>query len=278
MTTTNPHGWHADDDALRAYAEGRGLPLASASVEGHLMACAECRTRFAPMMAAEPLTKAWEAIRSTVEAPRRSAVERLLGRMGVSEETSRLLAAVPAFGEAWLVGMVAVTVFSGVAASFSERFGLAVFLLVAPLAPVAGVSASYGGDADPSYELGTVAPYSALRLLLLRTAGVLALSVPTAVVVGFVLPGPDWLAVAWLTPAVAGVTLCLALSPRLGTTAAAATVGGAWAVTVLVAVRAHSPLAVVDPTMQLVLAGLTVAALGALVQQHSVFDRLGRQS
>jgi hypothetical protein len=277
MTTTNPHGWHADDDALRAYAEGRGLPLASASVEGHLMSCAECRTRFAPMMAAEPLTKAWDAIRSTVEAPRRSAVERLLGRMGVSVETSRLLAAVPAFGEAWLVGMVAVTVFSGVAATFSERFGLGVFLLVAPLAPVAGVSASYGGDADPSYELGTVAPYSALRLLLLRTAGVLALSVPTAVVVGFVLPGPDWLAVAWLTPAVAGVTLCLAFSQRLGTTAAAATVGGAWAATVLVAVRADAPMAVVDPTMQLVLAGLTLAALAALIEQHSTFDRLGRQ-
>ncbi len=278
MTTTNPHGWHADDDALRAYAEGRGLPLASASVEGHLMSCAECRARFAPMMAAEPLTKAWDAIRLTVEAPRRSAVERLLGRLGVSEETSRLLAAVPAFGEAWLVGMVAVTVFSGVAATFSDRFGLAVFLLVAPLAPVAGVSASYGGDADPSYELGTVAPYSALRLLLLRTAGVLAMSVPTAVVVGFVLPGPDWLAVAWLTPAVAGVTLCLALSQRLGTTAAAATVGGAWAATVLVAVQAQAPMAVVDPTMQIVLAGLTLAALAALVQQHSTFDRLGRQS
>lgn len=276
MTSTNPHGWHAEDDALRAYAEGRGLPLASASIEGHLMACAGCRTRFAPMMDAEPLTKAWEAIRSTVEAPRRSAVERLLGRMGVSEETSRLLAAVPAFGEAWLVGMVAVTVFSGVAATFSERFGLAVFLLVAPLAPVAGVSASY--DADPSDELTTVAPYSALRLLLLRTAGVLALSVPTAVVVGLVLPGPDWLAVAWLTPASAGVTLCLAFSHWLGATAAATTVGAAWSAIVLVAVRADAPIAVVDPTMQLVLITLTVAALGALVQQHSMFDRLGRQS
>lgn len=278
MTTTIPHGWHADDDALRAYAEGRGLPLASASVEGHLMVCAQCRTRFAPMMAAEPLTKVWEVIRAAVEAPRRSAVERLLGRMGVSEETSRLLAAVPAFGEAWLVGMVAVTVFSGVAATFSESFGLAVFLLVAPLAPVAGVAASYGGDADPSNELVTVAPYSALRLLLLRTAGVLALSVPSAVVVGLVVPGPDWLAVAWLSPAIAGVTLCLALSPRLGTTASATTIGAAWSATVLVAVQAHSPMTVVNPTTQLFLAALTVAALGALVQQHSMFDRLGRQS
>ncbi len=278
MTTTNQHGWHADDDALRAYAEGRGQPLASASVEGHLMSCAECRTRFAPLMAGEPLAKAWEAIRSTVEAPPRNTVERLLGRIGVSRETSRLLVAVPAFGDAWLVGMVAVTVFSGFAATFSERYGLAVFLLVAPLAPVAGVSASYGRAADPSYELVTVAPYSALRLLLLRTAGVLALAVPTAGVVGFVLPGPDWLAVAWLTPAIAGVTLCLALSPRIGAVAAATAVGATWSATVVIATQAHQPLAVVDATTQLVLAALTAAALCVLVQQHSMFDRLGGQS
>jgi hypothetical protein len=278
MTTTDPHAWHVGDDALRAYAAGRGLPLASASIEGHLVACARCRTRFAPMMAAEPLAKSWEAIRSTVEAPRRSVVERLLGRMGVSEETARLLGAVPAFGEAWLVGMVAVTVFSGLAATFSGRFGLAVFLLVAPLAPVAGVSACYGGDADPAYELVTVAPYSALRLILLRTAGVLALSVPSAVVVGLVLPGPDWLAVAWLTPAIAGVTLCLALSPWLGTVAAATTVGAAWSATVLLALHLHAPMTVVGTTTQLVLAALTVAALAGLIQQHSMFEHLERQS
>ena len=36
---------------------------------------------------------------------------------------------------------------------FGEDGGLALFLLVAPLAPVAGVAASFGGDADPAHEL-----------------------------------------------------------------------------------------------------------------------------
>jgi len=93
-----------------------------------------------------------------------------------------------------------------------------------------------------------------------------------------VLPGPGWLAVAWLTPAIAGVTLCLALSPRFGAATAATTVGAAWSATVLVALQAHAPMTVLNPTTQLVLAALTVAGLGALVQQHSTFDRLGRQS
>ena len=43
-----------------------------------------------------------------------------------------------------------------------------------------------------------------MRLLLLRTAGVLATSLPLTVLVGLALPGPAWLGVAWLTPAAAG--------------------------------------------------------------------------
>ena len=72
------------------------------------------------------------------------------------------------------------------------------------------------------------------------------------------LPGPGWLAVAWLTPAIAGVTLCLALSPRFGAAAAATTVGAAWSATVVWPSR-RITLTVVNPTTQLVLAALTAA-------------------
>jgi hypothetical protein len=213
-----------------------------------------------------------------VEAPRRTAVERLLAKLGVSAESARLLTGVPAFGEAWLSGMVATIVFSGVAAMFSERWGLAAFLLVAPLAPVAGVWGSFGADADPTFELSTTSPYSALRLLLLRTAGVLALSVPAAVLVGLAIPGPPWLAVAWLTPAAAAVTVCLALTPRLGATPSAVVVGTAWTVVVAVATRTREPVAAVDLGMQLPLIAVTLSALAVLTLRHTWFDQLGRQS
>ena len=109
MTTTNPQGWHADDDALRAYAEGRGLPLASASVEGHLMVCAQCRTRFAPMMDTEPLAKALEAIRSAYLLDDESeSMTDVVPAFLLRRRTSRVLAgfAVLAVGGAVLAGML----------------------------------------------------------------------------------------------------------------------------------------------------------------------------
>ncbi len=173
------------------------------------------RGRAARADAREPLDRAWRAIRAHVEEPRAGLVERLLAALGMSSESARLLAAVPAFRGAWLLGVFTVLVFAGAAALFAEDTGLTLFLIVAPLIPVAGVAASFGGDADPAHELVAVTPYSSLRLLLLRTAGVLATSVPVTVLLGLALPGPAWLAVAWLTPAVAGVALTLALSPSL---------------------------------------------------------------
>ena len=130
--------------------------------------------------------------------------ERLIRWLGVSTEAARLLVAVPAFRGAWLLGLFVVTIFAGLAALFAGDYGLALFLIVAPLAPVAGVAASFGGDADPCHELVTVTPYSAVRMLLLRTAGVLATSLPVTLLAGLALPGPAWMGVAWLTPAAAG--------------------------------------------------------------------------
>lgn len=278
MTRPAPNTWHVDQATLRAYADGRALPWSGASVEAHLLVCAGCRERFGPLMPAEPIERAWNSIRATVESPRRSAGERLLGWLGMSAESARLLAAVPAFRGAWLGGLLLVALFAGVAAVFAGERGLATFLLIAPLAPVAGVAASFGGDADPSHELVTVTPHSSLRLLLLRTAGVLATSVPVTLLAGLALPGPAWLGVAWLTPAMAGVTITLALAPVVGATPAATTVGVAWSVAVLSATRIRDPLVVVGPAAQTVLTVLALAAVAALVLRYHSFDHLGRQS
>jgi hypothetical protein len=277
MTTPHDVG-HSDFEALRAYADGSASPVAAASVEEHLMVCANCRADFAPLMPALPLDATWSRIRASVEAPRPNAAERAAKWIGLSEETARILCAVPAFRGAWLLGVFVVTLFAVTAAAAAEQFGLAVFLLVAPLAPVAGVAASFGGDADPAFELVTVTPYSSFRLLLLRTAGVLATAVPSAVLVGYLLPGPDWIAVAWLTPAAAAVGLTLVLAPVVGATPAAVAVGVPWSVAVLSAARADDPLAVVEPTAQILLAAVTVAAGVALVLRHQSLDHLGRQS
>jgi hypothetical protein len=269
--------WHVDATALSAYAEGRCTAVAGASIEVHVMGCRSCTSALRDLMPPEPVDRAWQAIRARVEEPRAGVVERLLRLLGVSAESARLLGAVPAFQGAWVLGVVSISVFAGTAALLAGDLGMSLFLIIAPLAPVAGVAASFGGDADPTHELEGVTPYSSLRLLLLRTAGVLATSVPVTIVLGLALPGHAWLAVAWLTPALAGIAITLALSPYVGTTTTAAVIGAAWSVGVLSADRAGDPETVVEPAMQLVLAVVAVLALVSFVLNHPTLDPAGRK-
>ena len=270
--------WHLDEATLRAYVDGHPLPVIGASVEAHLIDCPDCRARLAELMPHARVDEVWTAIRAHVEAPRRSVAEKLMHHVGVSTEVARFLVAVPAFRGAWLLGLFAVTLFAGLAALFAGEHGLALFLIVAPLAPVAGVAASFGGDADPSHELVTVTPYPAARLLLLRTAGVLATSLPVTLLAGLALPGPAWWGVAWLSPAAAGVALTLLLTPVIGSTVASATLGACWSAAVVSASWVGDPSAVVDPAVQLVCAALTLAAVAAILLRPPSFEHLGSES
>ncbi len=278
MSWQRTSAWHVDEATLRAYVDGQPLVVVGASVEAHLVGCPPCRNRLGELMSHEVVDEAWSAIRAHVETPRRSLPERLIRRLGISGEVARLLVAVPAFRGAWLLGLFTATLFAGLAALFAGEFGLTLFLIVAPLAPVAGVAASFGGDADPCHELVTVTPYPAVRMLLLRTAGVLATSLPVTLLAGLALPGPDWVGVAWLTPAAAGVALTLLLAPVLGATTTAATMAACWSAAVVLASRLSGPVEVVEPTMQVLFAALTLVALAALAIRHPSFEQLGRQS
>ncbi len=278
MSVPTSPGWHLSEIALRDYTSGHTLPVAGASVEAHLLQCDDCRARLGAVMPAEPLDRTWTAIRDAVETPDVSMVERLLRSLGITGESARILAAVPAFRGSWLLGVFVVIVFAGAAALFAGDVGLSLFLIAAPLAPVAGVAACFGGDADPAHELITTTPHSAFRLLLVRTLGVLATSIPITAFIGIALPGPAWLGAAWLLPAVAGVLLTLLVGPLLGSTSTAAALGACWSLAVVTAARLGDPLEVVEPLMQLVLAVIALGALAALLVRYPSFDRLGGQS
>lgn len=278
MSLSTPSGWHLDETTLRAYADGHPLSVVGPSVEAHLVECPQCRGRLGGVVSHESVDRAWVAIRTHIEAPRRTASERLMGWFGVSGESARLLSAVPAFRGAWLLGVLTVTLFAGIAALVAGEYGLSLFLIVAPLAPVAGVAASFGGNADPSRELAIVTPYPATRMLMLRTGGVLATSIPVMVLFGLVVPGPAWLGVAWLTPAAAGVILTLLLAPVFGSTLTGSTLGACWSLGVMSAARVSDPVTVVEPAMQLAMGALALVALAALILRQPSMEHLGRQS
>ena len=94
---------------------------------------------------------------------------------------------------------------------------------------------------------------------------------------GLALPGPAWLAVAWLTPAVAGIALTLAALAvprhlhdrgrhrrRLVRSPSSRRY------------RLGDPVEVVEPLMQLVLAAVALVALAVVVLRSPSLDLLGR--
>jgi anti-sigma factor RsiW len=260
--------WHADDRLLATYVRGDAGPVRGASLEQHLTHCAACRTRIATHVEVEPLEAIWSRIQEQAQAPDPGRVHKVLSWLGISEESGRLLTAVSSMRGGWLLGVTVALMFAGLAAFFSEDLGISAFLLVAPLAPIAGVAAAFGGDADPSHEIVTTTPYSAGRLLLLRTVAVLAACTPIAMVVGLLLPGPAWLTVAWLSPATAGIAVTLALAPAVGLMAAATSVAAVWTTLSLATTRALDPLALVGLAGQLACLCL-VAACGAVICSKS---------
>ena len=78
MSVPTSPGWHLSEVALRDYTSGDTLPVAGASVEAHLIQCADCRTRLGAVMPREALNLTWTKIRDKVETPHVSVVERLL--------------------------------------------------------------------------------------------------------------------------------------------------------------------------------------------------------
>jgi hypothetical protein len=270
--------WHADDQLLRRYVGGQLDGVLAASVEQHLIRCVRCRAAIAAHVDRPMLDAVWSAIRATAQAPAPGVAERVLRRLGLSDSDALLLSTAPSLQASWLVGLVAALGFAAAAVGFGGTAGVGVFLLVAPLAPVAGIAVAYGPDADPSYEVTAAAPYSGVRLVLLRAAAVLVTALPLALVGGLLLPAPSWAAVAWLVPALAFTTVVLAGSTWTSPSRAGAAVAVCWSVVVAAVVLGDVPLVLIDPTaLVLYLALGSVCAL-LFVRRIRRLTLLGRYS
>jgi Putative zinc-finger len=199
--------WHVDDRVWEAYANGRLDPAAEASVETHVTGCADCRTAARGYAPAATAATVWTGVRETITAPAPSAPFRLLQRLGVRGDDLVLLSA----ADSLLVPWAAAVGFAIACACVVGFAGLdpvnqdAVFLAMAPLAPVLAVVVSYHA-LDPIREVTAPTPYSKLRLALLRAAASLVVALPATAAIGLVIPGMDDLAFVWLAPSL-GLTL-----------------------------------------------------------------------
>jgi hypothetical protein len=273
--------WHADTDTLTDYADGGLDDVRASSLEAHLLACDRCRELLAPLVPARVIDRTWNGIVAATAAPRPGAVERGLLAVGLRDHIARLLAATPSLRLSWFFAEALVLGFAAVAANEASGAGadaaLFGFLVIAALAPVAGVAAAFGPGIDPTYEIGVAAPMRSERLLLMRTLAVLATSLAIAGVAALALPGFDRAIVAWLLPAL-GLTLAtIALGTWVRPAAAAATVAFVWlTAAATVTVHGSDPLAAFRSGGQIL--ALVAIAVSALVLERRRFTYEGVSS
>jgi hypothetical protein len=217
--------WHVEPAVLAEYAEGRTGDVMSASIESHTDTCSRCRALIRPAEAPD----VWDAIRIDVNAPRPGQLQRMAGRL-MPESDALLLAGSAMFRWAWVESIAAATLFAGFASLSSNHRSLTVlFLLIAPLLPLAAVALAYGPEVDAAYELTVAAPYPQARLLLLRSGAVLLATVPITLIAGLLLPAPDWVPTAWLLPAAALTAIAIAVGTWSETLTGATALAVGWA-------------------------------------------------
>ena len=208
-----------------------------------------------------------DAVLGEISAPPRSRLERALLALRVPEPTARLVAATPVLRTAWLVAVGVALLFASVAAKETWQAGdqLAIFLALAPIVPVAGVAMAYGPQSDRTYEVAVAAPMSGMRLLLLRTATVLAAAGALSLLAVLAAPTAGWLRLAWLLPGAATTSVTLAAATRTSLRRAAGVVSVVWLCVVIVGAQAAD-----DATAPFRLAGqaaalaVTLLAVGLL--------------
>jgi hypothetical protein len=243
-TPMAPAEWHIAVADLDRYVAGTASQAVEASVDAHVLRCEQCRAAVNERVrAVDPRRDAarWDAIADTIDRPTPTRFERALRRLGVRSELARLLVATPPLLRAWVSG-VALSLGYALVASWSGagRAAMLAFAIAAPIVPVAGAALVYAPQAEPPGSIATATPGRNVRLLMVRTLLILITAMPIAFAVGIALDGPAWIAVTWLLPALALITLSLAAATWFDPVRSAVTIAAGWATIVLLtALDAH---------------------------------------
>lgn len=269
--------WHLDEQLAERYASGQTGQTLSASIEQHLIVCATCRDMLTPLADVQRGAAVWTGVLERVQAPAPGLVERLLRRCGVAESTSRLLAVTPSLRGSWLTGVVFVIVLAQLAAH-STPSGVAFYMALAPVLPLISVAVAFDGELDQSREMAAATPYSALRLLLIRTAAVVTSTLVPVAFVALLLPGSVLLALGWLVPSLALIGAVMILMPYTPALPTAGIFASSWMALVAAGwLRHHDPYLAVSFTVQVVSAGVLMTTLVLfLVRKDSFAEEIRR--
>lgn len=218
---------HASAASLAAYAAGDpGLDDATSwAVEVHLEGCAECRQHLAEF-AGPPLRSLLDDVQVMIDKGVRT------GPPPSRRRTWRRLAHRWA---AWaLIPWAAITTTAVLAAFLLDRTFPhlpSLVLLLAPVAPLAGMVVTWSRRTDPAWEVIAGTSRAGLELMLRRTLVILATVLPPLAAAGWYLGQSP---ARWLLPALTLTATTLLLGGRIGVARAAALLGAGWLVAVAV--------------------------------------------
>jgi hypothetical protein len=235
MTTPIPRpstpGWHVDPDALAAYRDGHLGPVPAASLEAHVLRCADCREALAAAsdVAAQSAHAArWAGITDQIDRPERAAFDR---RWWI-----QVTAGSPLLLRSAALLVVTLAAVPLLLALESPRAAVTAFWALAPVVPLVGVALAYRREIEPAGALAAATPMATLPLLLVRSLVVFAVAAPVAVLTATVLPVPLHLLVGWVVPGLALPAIVLAVGTRVDPTSTAAALSVGWSALVVASV------------------------------------------
>jgi len=225
MTNTD---WHAPPDLLARFAHNPAAldDMTAASVEAHLVVCADCRGQMTAAASPALVTASWDAIADRIDQPRPALLERVLHRIGVGRGLGRLLAATPALQGAGLLAICVLAAGAVVLSLTADAEGP--FLVLAPLVPLAAVAASFAPAADPAGEAGVATPMHGAGLVIRRAIAVVGINFGVLGAAALALPDLGPAAAAWVLPALALALGTLALGAWMRVEVAVAVLSSAW--------------------------------------------------
>jgi len=232
-----------------------------------------------PVLESDRIDLAWFGVQAEIDLPRRGWFERLVVRLGLPADVARLMAATPTLRRAWYLSILGALVI-GVAAASPDRTdggSEVLFLTLVALIPIVGVALAYGPGVDPSHEVTVASAMSGLRLVLVRAAAVLGVSIGFGLLGALLIQRREgWMAVAWVLPSFGLSMVCLALTTFVRPKVAAWIVGlTRFVAATTIGNRAVDPLVLFRPWGQAALFVVGMGALALVVARRRTFDEAG---
>ncbi len=258
---------HATAELLERYAAGEtGIqPDVLWALEAHLEGCADCR---AGLVVDAGTADLLDRIRTDIEPG-------LAVKPARRRRFSRSLRwSVPSLMR-WVAMtglMTVIALLLDLAQHSVDKSGPPLLLLLAPVAPLLGVAASWARGTDPAYELVAGTPRAGLYLVLRRTLAVLVVVIPALTVAGLPVGASP---ARWLLPCLAFTAGTLAIGSVIGVPRAAAILAAGWVVGVVgpSVITQKTPLLLQPESLPVWLA-VTFAVVLTVALRRGAYNRL----